>query len=66
MEKLKTMLKLYSVQVILALASLNTVIATIPDVPWWAVLLVNLCGVIAHNYLRAKPQPEVSAKLSRL
>lgn len=66
MTEFLEMLKLYSVQVIIFVASLNTVIAAIPDVPWWAVLAVNVCGVIAHNFARRAPQPVVTAKLAKL
>ncbi len=65
MEQFLTLLKLYSVQLVLALASLNTVIAVF-DAPVWLVAVVNICGYIAHNYLRAVPQPAVAAKLHAL
>lgn len=65
MNEFLTMLKLYSVQVVLALAGLNSVIALF-DAPAWLVIVVNVCGYIAHNYLRAKPQPAVTAELKSI
>lgn len=64
MNEFIAMLKLYSVQVVMAVAGLNTIIAAIPDVPWWVILGVNICGVIAHHVARSTPQPEVVAKIA--
>lgn len=66
MNEVIAMFKLYSVQVILAVAGLNTIIAGIDGVPWWVVLLVNACGVIAHHIARATPQPAVTAEIKAL
>src|SRR5690606_23677962 len=65
-DEIVTMLKLYSVQVILALAGLNTVLAGIDGVPWWLMLAVNLAGVAAGYIARRAPQPAVAAKLAVL
>lgn len=62
MKQFLVMLKLYSVQVILFLASLNTVIALM-DAPGWLVAAVNIAGVIAHHIARAAPQPVVEAQV---
>lgn len=66
MQEFIAMLKLYSVQVIMAVAMLNTAVAAIPDVPWWVMLAINACGVAAHHIARRTPQPEVVAKLAAL
>lgn len=58
-----TMFKLYSVQIVAVLAAINTAIAVRPDTPWWVYLVINLLGLAAHHYARAKPQPAVTAQL---
>lgn len=64
MDEILAVLKLYSTQVILAVASLNTIIGSIDGVPWWVVLAVNVCGVVAHHIARRVPQPEVAALIN--
>lgn len=66
MKEYLEMIKLYSVQVIMALASLNVVMAVWTDAPAWLVTVVNIAGVIAHHIARAKPQPVVTANIQRL
>lgn len=66
MKRFLEMLKLYSVQVIMFVGTLNTVLAVIPDVPWWAFAIVNVCGALAHHIARAAPQPELVARLDAM
>ena len=63
MREFLVLLKFHSMQVVLFLASLNTVIGAIDDVPGWIVALVNICGVIAALYARSTKQPAVVAEL---
>lgn len=64
MDEFLTMLKLYSVQAILALASLNGLLAVWDAAPVWLVVAVNVAGAIAGYIARRAPQPEVASKLA--
>lgn len=66
MDEFLTMLKLYSVQAILALAGLNGLLAVWDGAPAWLVVAVNVAGVIAGYIARRTPQPKVAAKLAVL
>lgn len=65
MEKLITLMKLYSNQVIAILSLINAALAQ-QEAHWLIVLAVNILGVIVHAILREVPQPEVAAKLASL
>lgn len=62
MREFLVLLKFHSMQVVLFLASLNTVLHLF-DTPAWFVGLVNICGVIATLYARNTKQPAVVAEL---
>lgn len=57
------MLKLYSIQVILVLASIN-VAALGADAPAWLIGLINFAGVVAGFIARSAPQPKVVAAIA--
>jgi len=62
MREFLALLKFHSMQMVLFLASLNTVLHLF-DTPAWFVGLVNICGVIATLYARSTPQPAAVAAL---
>lgn len=62
MREFLVLLKFHSMQVVLFLASLNTVLHLF-DTPAWFVGLVNICGAIAALYARRTKQPAVVAEL---
>lgn len=66
MERILTLLRLYSVRVVAVLAVVNSALAVIPDVPGWLMITVNVVGAIAHAIVREVPQPEVTAKLQKM
>lgn len=66
MDEFLAMLKLYSVQVIMFLAGLNTVLAAWNEAPAWLVALVNIAGVAAHYIARSVPQPTVTREINFL
>lgn len=65
MERIITLMKLYSTQVITILGLINAALAQ-QEAHWLIVLIVNIIGVVVHAILREVPQPEVAAKLAAL
>lgn len=66
MREYLVLLKFHSMQMVLFLASLNTVLHLFTGVPGWFVALVNICGVIATLYARSTKQPAVVAELKSI
>ena len=66
MREYLVLLKFHSMQMVLFLASLNTVLHLFDGVPGWFVALVNICGVIATLYARNTKQPAVVAELKNV
>ena len=66
MREYLVLLKFHSMQMVLFLASLNTVLHLFNNVPGWFVALVNICGVIATLYARNTKQPAVVAELKNV